>query len=131
MRYTKNPYSSDSKKTSRMSSAPFTDLYQSKETSILKESKDPIICLDDVENLPMVCVDWVDAVCSGGSDWQSFEDIEEAVSNGPSKVRTVGMLLKETEEFIALCDTIIMDGDSGGYVHVIPKGMILTLKVLN
>ena len=114
-----------------MSSDPFTGPYQNKETLISKQSEIPSICLDNVESLPIVCVDWLDAVCSGGSDWQSFEDMEEAVSNGPSKVRTVGMLLKKTEEFIALCDTIICDGDSGGYVHVIPSGMVMSLRILN
>tara|TARA_R110002012_G_scaffold193907_1_gene361710 strand:- start:835 stop:1122 length:288 start_codon:yes stop_codon:yes gene_type:complete len=85
---------------------------------------------DNLEQLPIVCIDWYDAVCSGGSDWQSFEEIEEAINNGPSKVRTVGMVLKQTEEYIAICDTIILDGESGGYVHVIPSGMIISAKVL-
>lgn len=90
----------------------------------------PIIFSVEVDKLPLVCLDWVDAVCSGGADWQTFEEIEEAVLKGPSKVRTVGMLLKQTEHYVAICDTIIMDGDSGGYVHVIPTGMIDSIKVL-
>ena len=97
----------------------------------MKESETLNTCLDNPKDLPIVCVDWLDAVCSGGSDWQTYEDIEEAVNNGPSKVRSVGMLLKRTDDFIAICDTLIIDGDSGGYVHVIPSGMILSLRILH
>tara|TARA_Y100001938_G_scaffold146385_1_gene225136 strand:+ start:1994 stop:2281 length:288 start_codon:yes stop_codon:yes gene_type:complete len=92
--------------------------------------ENPYTFSDNLEELPIVCIDWYDAVCSGGPHWQSFDDIEEAITNGPSKVRTVGMVLKQTDDYIAICDTIILDGESGGYVHVIPSGMIITLKVL-
>jgi hypothetical protein len=86
--------------------------------------------LDNPKSLSIVCVDWYDAVCSGGANWQTAEDIEEAITNGPSKVRTVGMLLKQTALFVAVCDTIILDGSAGGYVHVIPTGMIDKMRFL-
>lgn len=93
-------------------------------------SETPSIYSVDPTTLQVVCVDWIDAVCSGSSSWQTFEEIEEAVENGPSKVRTVGMLIKATPEYVALCDTLMLDGDSGGYVHIIPRGMIQSLRTL-
>lgn len=86
--------------------------------------------MDNVESLELVCVDWIDAVCSGGPEWQTIEEIQEAIENGPSNVRTVGMLLKQTHEFVAVCDTIILDGTSAGSVHVIPSGMVKSLRKL-
>jgi hypothetical protein len=73
----------------------------------------------------VVVVDWLDAVCTGGSEWQTSEDIDDAVESGPSMVRSVGILLKQCPEYVALIDTMIMNGDAGGCVHVIPTGMIL------
>lgn len=78
----------------------------------------------DLENLQRVDVLWIDAVCTGGSEWQTMEEMEEAVERGPSLVRTCGYLVKECDEYIALVDTIILDGDACGYVHVLPMGMI-------
>lgn len=86
--------------------------------------------MDDIEAIPIVCVDWWDAVCSGGSNWQSFDEIHEAVENGPTKIRTVGMLLRKTAGYIAVCDTLMLDGDSGGYVHVIPTGMVESIRIM-
>lgn len=86
--------------------------------------------MDDVERLPIVIIDWWDAVCSGGTGWQTFEDIEEAASTGPAKVRTVGILLTKAPHYVAVCDTLMLHGDSGGYVHVIPTGMIETMRVI-
>lgn len=98
--------------------------------SISPKLETPTIFSVEVDKLPLVCLEWMDAVCCGGAHWQSFDDMEEAILNGPSKVRTVGMLLKQTENYVAICDTIIMDGDSGGYVHVIPTGMISSMRIL-
>jgi hypothetical protein len=98
----------------------------------LNELEKPNISSDKIANLPVVVVDWIDAVTSGGSEWQTFEDIQEAVDNGPAKVRTVGMLLKRSSDYIAVCDTLQSDeqGDSGGSVHVIPIGMVESVKVM-
>jgi hypothetical protein len=84
----------------------------------------PTYSVEELMKLPVVCCEWHDAVCTGGSEWQSFEEIEEAVNSGPSMVRSVGILLANAEDYIAITDTIILDGSHGGYVHVIPKGMI-------
>lgn len=113
-----------------MSSVQSGEMFPNKEVLTLEECESQSIFSVDVSTLPVVLVEWVDAVCSGGTHWQSWEEIEEAVNAGPSKVRTVGMLLKNTDEYVAVCDTMIEDGDSGGYVHIIPKGMIRNLRVL-
>ena len=81
--------------------------------------------------LQRVDVHWIDAVCTGGSEWQTFEELEEAVEKGPSAVRTCAYLVKDCPEYIALVDTIIMDGDACGYVHVIPRGMIKHITYLD
>ena len=75
----------------------------------------------------MVVVDWYDAVCTGGSEWQTMEDVSEALANGPSLVRSVGMLVANEPGYIALVDTCILDGDCCGYVHVIPRGMVVAI----
>ena len=93
-------------------------------------SETPNISLDDIEAKPIVVIDWWDAVCSGGTDWQSDEDIKEAAAKGPSKIRTVGMLLVRAPNYVAVCDTLSLDGESGGYVHVIPVGMIESLRIM-
>ena len=113
-----------------MSSDPLEDYAQNKDSSILNECENLTISSDDVLTFPIAIVDWCDAVCSGGPGWQTFEEISEAITNGPSLVRTVGMLLKRTDHYIAICDTLQADGDSGGSVHVIPVGMIRSIRVL-
>ncbi len=84
--------------------------------------------MDDPSKLRLVVIDWVDAVCTGGSEWQTIEEISEAVENGPSMVRSAGLLVESNDTFVALLDTIILDGDAGGYVHVIPRGMVVRMK---
>ena len=78
----------------------------------MEQSSTLITSLDDMVNLPRVDVLWVDAVCTGGSEWQSMEELEEAVERGPSLVRTCAYLVKDCPEYIALVDTIILDGDA-------------------
>ena len=109
------------------SNSPSQESSPLEEISTSEASLTPTICSVDVNHLPVVVVEWLDAVCTGGSEWQSFEDIEEAAEKGPSLVRSVGMLVKNAPDYVALTDTIIMDGDCGGYVHVIPKGMIVSM----
>ncbi len=80
--------------------------------------------MDELRGKPVVVVDWYDAVCTGGSEWQSLDDMQEALESGPSLVRSVGMLVADEPGHIALLDTLILDGDACGYVHVIPRGMV-------
>ena len=74
---------------------------------------------------------WVDAQTSGGSGWQEAEDMVEAMTAPAPLVHTVGFLMHSDEERIAICDTIQEDGMAGGYVHLIPNGMLKELVALS
>lgn len=84
--------------------------------------------MDELRAKPVVVVDWLDAVCTGGTEWQSLEELTEALEAGPSLVRSVGMLVANEPTHIALLDTLILDGDACGYVHVIPRGMVQSIS---
>lgn len=45
-------------------------------------------------------------------------------------VHTVGYVMHIDAQRIAVCDTIQEDGAAGGYVHLIPHGMVVELTVL-
>lgn len=121
MRYLRNQLS-------ERSASTLKSLYQNEAPSTSSESSTPTTSLDDPSKLRLVVIDWVDAVCTGGSEWQTIEEISEAVENGPSMVRSAGLLVESNDTFVALLDTIILDGDAGGYVHVIPRGMVVRMK---
>lgn len=114
---------------SRPLASTLKSLYQNEVTSTSAESSTLSTSLDDPSSLKLVVIDWVDAVCTGGSEWQTTEDISEAVESGPSMVRTAGLLLENNDSYVAVIDTIILDGEAGGYVHVIPRGMIKRMTV--
>lgn len=84
----------------------------------------------ELSKLPLVLVEWYDAVCVGGSEWQSFDEVVDALTKGPSLIRSVGFLVENNSTFLALVDTIAFDGDVTGYVHIIPKGMVSKLHSL-
>ena len=98
--------------------------FQSEATSTSEPSSIQSISSDDFRKKPVVVVDWYDAVCTGGTEWQDLNDMVEALETGPSLVRSVGMLVCDEDTNIALIDTLILDGDACGYVHVIPRGMV-------
>lgn len=79
----------------------------------------------------LVHVIWVDAQTSGGTGWQDAVDMVEAMKAPAPLVHTVGFLMHEDENRIAVCDTIQADGTAGGYVHLIPTGMLMELTLLN
>ena len=83
-----------------------------------------------IERCDLVHVVWVDAQTSGGSGWQDAEDMVEAMRAPAPLVHTVGFLMHSDEERIAVCDTIQEDGTAGGYVHLIPNGMLKELVAL-
>lgn len=94
----------------------------------MTESSELNTCSVEVlRKCPVVVVDWVDAVCTGGADWQTLDEVQEALKGGPSLVRSVGMLVANEASHIALLDTLILDGDAAGYVHVIPRGMVVNI----
>ena len=84
--------------------------------------------MDELRAKPVVVVDWWDAVCTGGTEWQTLEELNEALESGPSLVRSVGMLVADEPTHIALLDTLILDGDACGYVLVITRGMVITME---
>ena len=94
----------------------------------MNKSSTPTISSDDIRYSSVVVVDWLDAVCTGGTEWQDLSEVHEAVENGPSLVRSVGMLVANEPGYIAILDTCILDGDGCGYVHVIPRGMIQIMR---
>lgn len=120
MRYLRKT-SNDSSVSTLLSHFPHED------HSTSDKSSTPSISSDDIRRCPVVVVDWYDAVCTGGSEWQTMEEVSEALSNGPSLVRSVGMLVANEPGHIALVDTCILDGDCCGYVHVIPRGMVVAI----
>lgn len=97
----------------------------------MNQSSNPNTSSVEINTHTIVDVDWLDAVCTGGSEWQTQEEVTEAVLAGPSRVRSVGYLIHEDDNYIAIVDTIITDGDSCGYVHVIPRGMVRSIRRLN
>ena len=78
----------------------------------------------------IVHVKWVDAQTSGGSGWQDADDMMEAAKAPAPFVHTVGYLMHTDDQRIAVCDTIQEDGTAGGYVHLIPHGMVIELNTL-
>ena len=91
-------------------------------------SSEPNISSAKIAACPIVILDWWDAVCTGSAAWQHLDDVQEALDTGPSLVRTVGMLVADEPTHVALMDTVILDGDACGYVHVIPRGMIARMQ---
>lgn len=54
----------------------------------------------------------------------------EAAKSPAPYVHTVGYLMHSDDTRIAVCDTIQEDGAAGGYVHLIPHGMVVELNIL-
>ena len=57
-----------------------------------------------------------------------MDELQAALDNGPSLVRSVGILVADEPTHIALIDTLILDGEECGYVHIIPRGMIQAVR---
>ena len=127
MRFTKRTNSTYSNKMLSGSLENHSKLPQTEETLTLLESYLQTISSAELQKLPLVLVEWYDAVCVGGSEWQGFDDVVEALSKGPSLIRSVGFLVENNSTFLALVDTMAVDGDVTGYVHIIPKGMVFKL----
>ena len=107
---------------------PSTSPVYSKQST---SSPDSSLELQDViERNDIIRVKWVDAQTTGGSGWQDAEDMVEAMYSPAPFVYTVGYLMHRDEQRIAICDTIQGDGMAGGYVHLIPNGMIVDTEWL-
>ena len=77
-----------------------------------------------------VAVLWGDAHCTGDASWTESEELKEAAENPPTTVLTTGVLVHSSATHLAVISTIIEDGSHGGQVHVIPRGMINSVKDL-
>ena len=124
MKFIGKTNSNFSKKMLSNSSESLLKTHQPRETSTSVESYLQNISSVEVENLPIVLVEWWDALCVGGTEWQSCEEVAEAIEKGPALIRSVGYLIEQNTTFVALVDTLSVGGDSTGYLHIIPNGMV-------
>ena len=69
---------------------------------------------------------WKDAQTSGGPDWVEHEEAYDWAHRQPPTMKTVGFVLKETDAWISITDSV-GPNESGG-VTTIPKGMILSME---
>ena len=76
----------------------------------------------------LVWIRWKDAATHGGPEWVYAEDAMKYCHSSPPIMNTIGFVLNETEEFIAVTDTV--GPEETGSVNVIPKGMIINYTTL-
>lgn len=76
----------------------------------------------------LIWIEWIDAATHGGPEWVYAEDTMKYCMSAPPLMNTIGFILNDTEDFVALTDTI--GTDETGSVNVIPKAMIKTIKYL-
>ncbi len=77
---------------------------------------------------PVVSVRWVDAEARGGPGWEDPEDMVEFALKPLAEVHTVGLLIHESAQFIALTDS--RGPDQIGSVQKIPKAWITTMEIM-
>jgi hypothetical protein len=77
---------------------------------------------------PVVSVKWVDAEARGGPGWEDPEDMVEFALRPLATVQTVGLLIHECEQFIALTDS--RGPDQVGAVQKIPKAWITAMAFM-
>ena len=77
---------------------------------------------------PVISIRWVDAEARGGPGWEDMEEMIEFALRPPAEVMTVGLLIYENDDYVAITDT--RSPDLTGGVQKIPKGWILTIERL-
>ena len=77
---------------------------------------------------PVVSVKWVDAEARGGPGWEDPEDMVEFALRPLATVQTVGLLIHECEQFIAVTDS--RGPDQVGAVQKIPKAWITAMEFM-
>ncbi|MBT4768777.1 MAG: hypothetical protein HOO04_10515 [Phycisphaerae bacterium] len=77
---------------------------------------------------PVVSVKWVDAEARGGPGWEDPEDMVEFALRPLATVHTVGLLIYECEQFVAVTDS--RGPDQIGAVQKIPRGWITSLEFM-
>lgn len=88
---------------------------------------------DDVDRVltrtwPVVSISWVDAEARGGPGWEDPEDMVEFALRPLATVHTVGLLIYECEQFMALTDS--RGPDQVGAVQKIPKAWITSMEFM-
>ena len=67
-------------------------------------------------------ITWHDAETYGDSNWISAEDVCTQIRKAPPEMRTIGYVLWDDEEYIAVCDTVGPEETSS--ITKIPRRMI-------
>jgi hypothetical protein len=80
------------------------------------------------QSWPVVSVKWVDAEARGGPGWEDPEDMVEFALRPLATVHTVGLLIHECEQFVALTDS--RGPDQVGAVQKIPKAWITAMEFM-
>ena len=140
MRYIANLSSTSSKPRLKNNWEAERQTLQNQEASTSSDASTPTTCSPDADPCKelqdvitrndIVHVEWIDAQTTGGSGWQDSADMVEAMYAPAPHVHTCGYLMHSDEHRIAICDTIQADGAAGGYVHLIPNGMIIDIEWL-
>ena len=78
------------------------------------------------ENYRIVEIHWIDAETIGDSSWMDLTEALETAKISPPIMRTVGYLLIETSEFVALTDSL--GPKECGHITKIPCSMIQVLN---
>ena len=112
-----------SKKRSRETRTLHSPLSQSEEDSKSQEFLNQIISFPKC-----VWIRWKDAATHGGPEWVYAEDAMKYCQSSPPIMNTIGFVMNETDEYIAVTDTI--GPEETGSVNVIPKGMIINFTTL-
>ena len=81
-----------------------------------------------ISSAKIIEVVWVDAQTVGSADWTPCDDVEEILNMSPPHMRSVAYLLKDTDEALYLTDTV--GPNESGYLHIIPKQMVISTKEL-
>ena len=77
---------------------------------------------------PVIAIRWVDAEARGGPGWEDLEEMVDFALRPPAEVLTVGLLIFENDDYVAITDT--RSPDLTGGVQKIPKGWILSMDRL-
>ena len=71
---------------------------------------------------------WLDAHSQGGPEWVSIEEAYSYAREPLPKIKNIGYVLFETEDYVAITDTV--GEDTTGTVHSIPRNIIIEMSTL-
>jgi hypothetical protein len=79
----------------------------------------------------LVQVEWIDSLMLDHGEWMDVSDTEEAMTADSMKHHTVGFIIREVEDAIAVASSVNEDGNRACGVVVIPKSAIRSRKELH